>query len=355
MPFKITRKKFGTLSNGKEVSLFTVSDGRMSVSATDYGCAITSVVLKGKDGAETDVALGYSTLDGYVAGDVFFGAFVGRFANRIGGASFSLDGEKYPLCKNDGQNSLHGGRDFWNKKVWKASVVQSKGKAGVKFSRVSPDGEQGFPGKMKVNVSYTIDGRGALSCEYTASTTKACPVNFTNHSYFNLAGFGTIDGHILKMDCDSILEVNSKLIPTGKFTSVSGTPYDFTSPKKIGKDISRAGVGYDNCFVTPLLKKNGARAAVPTGKAVLARVAEVTEPESGRSMTVDTNMEGVQLYTGNWIGGYVGKDGVEYKKHGGLCLETQCFPDSPNKPSFPSCVLRPGQTLRAVTVYSFKF
>lgn len=356
---KVEKKCFGTLSDGESVSLFTVGNGKMSFSVTDYGCTITSIIL-GNGGDKVDVALGYSTLGGYVSGDVFFGAFVGRFANRIGKAKFTLDGKEYNLDKNDGENTLHGGFDFWHKKVWAAREVTEGGKTGVEFTRTSRDGEQGMPGKMTVTVSYLLGEDNSITMRYNALTDKDCPINFTNHSYFNLSGKDTILSHTLKMDCTDILGVGGDLIPTGKIESVKGTVYDFTEGKSVGQDIKGAldGVGYDNCYVTKAyntaLSRGRALPLLDDGDS-LVHVATLDDKETHRSMSVETNMEGVQLYTGNFIAGKIGKNGTIYKKHGGLCLETQCFPDSPNQSSFPSAVLKAGQTLNAVTVYRFSW
>ncbi|MCK9171015.1 MAG: galactose mutarotase [Treponema sp.] len=352
---KISKQRFGVLSDGTKVTLYTIQNKRMSFSVTDYGCTITSVVLTDSSGGFSDVVLGYSTLDGYITGTCFFGAFIGRFANRIGKASFSLDGTKYKLDKNDGQNMLHGGFSGWDKKVWHAKTVNNKTQAGVKFTRFSHDGEQGFPGNMKIEVTYLLDDMNNITCRYTAVTDKACPVNFTNHSYFNLAGSGTVDDHILKLSCDYTLDIDSKLIPTGKLLDVENTPFDFRTDKKIGHDIKETGNGYDHCYVTHSYDPDNPHCGSPVSDERIVRVAELTEPVSGRCMTVDSNMEGIQLYTGNWIGGIVGKNGQVYEKHGAVCLETQCFPDSPNKKDFPSCILLPGEKYKAVTVYGFKF
>lgn len=352
---KITKQRFGMLSDGTKVSLYTVQNKRMSFSVTDYGCTITSIVLKDSEGKCTDVALGYSTLDGYINGNCFFGAFIGRFANRIGKASFTVDGKKYQLDKNDGTNTLHGGFTGWDKKVWHAKTVSSKSQSGVKFTYFSPDGDQGFPGSMKAEVTYLLDDRNNLTCRYTAVTDKATPVNFTNHSYFNLAGGGTVENHLLKLNCESTLDIDAKLIPNGKMLSVKDTPFDFTSEKRIGKDIKLVGNGYDHCYVTAAYKPENPHCGAPLTDDGLVRIAEVTEPSSGRCMTVDSNMEAMQLYTANWIGGVQGKNGRLYEKHGAVCLETQCFPNSPNTGDFPSCILQPGEKYKAVTVYGFNF
>jgi aldose 1-epimerase len=352
---KITKQRFGTLSDGTKVTLFTIHNGKMSFSVTDYGCTITSIVLEDSAGKKTDIVLGYSTLDGYIDGSVFFGATVGRYANRIGKASFILNGKKYQLDKNDGMNTLHGGFVSYNKMMWNAKTFCGKKQAGVKFTRISPDGEQGFPGNLKLEVIYALDENDNLWCRYNAVTDKATPINITNHSYFNLAGKGSVLDHVLKLNCPFLLDVDAKLIPTGAIIPVKDTPYDFQGEKKIGNDIKSVGKGYDNCFITTLYEHNSQTCGLPLSDEKLVRVAEVTEPESGRVLTVDSNMEGVQLYTANWIAGVHGKNGCVYSEHEALCLETQCFPDTPNKKDFPGCILEPGEKYHAVTVYGFKY
>ena len=242
---KIKKQKWGVLSDGTKVHLYTVSNDSMSFSCTDYGCTITSIVVKDKKGNDTDIIVGHSTFDGYLTGDKFFGAAVGRFANRIGKASFTIGKTEYKLDKNDGPNTLHGGFDGYNKMMFKAHIVETKKTAGIEFTRISPDGEQGFPGNCELSISYILDSNNNLTMSYKASTDKATPINLTNHSYFNLAGNGNIGEHVMKMNSTKILEVNTKLIPTGKLLDVKGTPFDFTKEKKIGKDIAKVGVGYD--------------------------------------------------------------------------------------------------------------
>lgn len=344
----VKKNKFGLLSDGTKVHLFTVSNGKMSFSCSDYGCTVTSIILPAKGGSQVDVLLGYSSLEGFLNSDLCFGTVVGRFANRIGNASFTLDGVRYQLDKNDaGINTLHGGFDRYEKKMWKAKKVSSRFGKGVRFTRLSPDGEQGFPGNVNISVSYYLNESNTITMEYHASTDKATPLNLTNHAYFNLKGYngGDISSHLLSMDCGHYLEVDKNLIPTGTLVPVTDTPYDFTKAKAMGKDIDSVGYGYDNCYVLSH--------PATTEEPVL--FASVTEPESGRKMHVSTTMPGVQFYTANWIDGEKGKQGVSYVKHGAFCLETQFFPDSPNKASFPNCILRPGQDAHTVTQYSFEF
>ena len=350
---EIKKQKWGVLSDGTKVHLYTISNGNMSFSCTDYGCTITSIVLNGKNGKKTDVVLGYSTLDGYINGNLFFGALVGRFANRIGKASFTIGKTEYKLDKNDGPNTLHGGFKGYHKEVWKAKTVKEKNKYGITFKRTSPDGEQGFPGNCELEVSYLLDDNNNLTCYYTATTDRATPINITNHAYFNLAGGGDIYEHVMQMNSTKRLEVNSKLIPTGKLLDVKGTPFDFTKEKKIGKQIKDVAPGYDHCYVTEMFDPANKQCGLPLDDHDLVEFCTVRDPDTGNAMSVFTNMEGCQFYTGNFVKGQ-GKNGVFHKAHDAFCLETQCFPDTPNKPDWPTCILQPGQVMKAKTIYSFE-
>ena len=350
---KVSKQKFGLLSDGTKVNLFTMKNDKMSVSCTDYGCTITSIVLKNKDGSKTDVLLGYSTFEGYLNSNYCFGAIVGRFANRIGKAAFNLNGKKYELDKNDGPNTLHGGFNGYDKMMWKGKMIDDDKFCGVKFTRVSPDGEQGFPGNLKLTVTYILDENNNLSCIYNAETDKATPINITNHAYFNLAGTGVVDDHTIQMNSTKRLEVNAKLIPTGKLLDVEGTPFDFTKEKKMGADIKEVGVGYDHCYVTEMYSKDNPQCGVPLDDSDLVEFCVVKEPKTGHEMSVYTNLEGCQFYTANYIKGIQGKNGKIYETHEAFCLETQAFPDSPNQKGFPTCILEPGQKMKAKTVYSF--
>lgn len=348
---KVKKQKFGVFSDGTQVHLFTVSNGSMSFSVTDFGATITSIVLK-NFGRETDVVLGYSTLDGYINGDKFFGASVARYANRIGGASFELNGTAYKLDANNGGNCLHSGFMPSSKMMWNAKVIGTKKTAGVKFTKLFRDGEQGFPGNLEVSLTFEMDEKNTITCKYEAETDMPTPVNITNHSYFNLAGKGDVLGHKLKLNCKSYLEIDDRLIPTGKMIDVAGTPFDFTSEKEIGRDIKKVG-GYDHCYVTEKYSSTDKNCALPKYDTPLVRVAELTDSASGRKMTVDSNMEGVQVYTANYIEGVIGRAGRIHNIHDAVCMETQCFPDTPNKSEFPSCILLPGEKYCAVTVFGF--
>ncbi len=352
---KVKKQKFGVLSDGTKVHLYTVSNERMSFSCTDYGCTLTSIVLTDKNGKKTDVLLGFSTLDGYINSTYCFGAIVGRFANRIGKASFTLDGKKYNLDKNDGPNTLHGGFSGYDKMMWEGKVIESDKFCGVKFVRLSPDGEQGFPGNVALSVTYLLDENNNLSCIYNATTDKATPINITNHAYFNLKGNGNVGEHTVQMNSSKRLEVNAKLIPTGKILDVKDTAFDFTEEKAIGKDIKETGVGYDHCYVTEKYDPSDENCGCPIDDSDLVEFCVVKEHETGNSMSVYTNMEGCQFYTGNFIKGICGKQGKIYDTHDAFCLETQAFPDTPNHEDFPSCILRPGKTMKAKTIYSFNF
>lgn len=343
---KIKKQKLAVLSNGKKVHLYTVKNNDMSFSVTDYGCTVTSIILPSKSGEKDDIVLGFPTIEGYMQNwNCFFGVFVGRFANRIGGAAFNLNGKKYTLDDNDGGNNLHSGFNGYNRMLWKGEIVESQAGTGVRFTRTSPDGEQGFPGTVKLEVLYLLNDNNELTMRYRAESDCDTPINLTNHSYFNLrgAGKGDVLNHELCINASSYLEVDGGLIPTGKLIPVKDTPFDFTEAKKIGDDLGKVPGGYDHCFCL-----NG-------GAGKLSRCATVYEPETGRSMTILTNQPGVQFYAANSVNNVCGKNGDIYGKHSALCLETQQYPDFPNKPDFPQCILHPNELFEAVTVHSFKW
>jgi len=290
-------------------------------------------------------------VEGYAEGKSYFGAIVGRYGNRIGHAQFVLDGKTYTLAKNNGENSLHGGVNGFNKAVWTAKTLSSKDGQSLELSYLSKDGEEGFPGNLKVTVIYTLTDDNALRIEYSATTDKKTVVNLTNHSYFNLAGQGSGDilGHLLTIEADKFTPVDSGLIPTGELRDVVDTPFDFRKPTAIGARINqddqqlKLGGGYDHNLVL--------RRPAGSGESLAARVVEAT---TGRVMEVWTTEPGVQFYTGNFLDGKsAGKGGATYPKRSAFCLETQHFPDSPNQPKFPSVVLNPGQRYHTVTTYKF--
>ena len=348
----IEKKPFGTL-DGKTVDLFVISDGKgTSASIASYGGILVSMAVPDRKGRSADVTLGNSSLEGYLKkNNPYFGCIVGRCANRISGAGFSLDGKRYTLAANEGVNTLHGGVIGFDKVIWKCREVGKPGAAGVELTYTSRDGEEGFPGNLAVTVVYWLTTSRELTVEYSATTDAPTIVNLTNHAYWNLAGEGngTILGHMLTLHADRYTPAGKGLITTGEIAPVRGTPLDFTKPVAIGEridsDFPQLALpgGYDQNFVI-----NGSA----PGK--LSPAAMAYEPESGRTLEVLTTEPGIQLYCGNLLdGSIVGKGGKPYPKRSGLCLETQAYPDSPNKPGFPSVVLRPGQEYRTVTVHRF--
>jgi aldose 1-epimerase len=347
----IKKEAFGTTHDGKAVDLYTLTNSHgVEVRVTNYGGIITSLRVPDKDGQSDDVVLGYNSLDGYLKSTPYFGAIIGRYGNRIANGKFTLDGKEYTLAKNDGPNSLHGGIKGFDKVVWGAEPFENKDGVGVIFKYISPDGEDGYPGNLKTTVTYTLTDKNELIFEYHATTDKATPVNLTNHTYFNLAGDGKRDilSHELMLNADRFTPVDKTLIPTGELHRVSGTPLDFTKPTAIGARIAQNdeqltfGRGYDHNFV---LNREG------EGLRLAARVHELS---TGRMMEVYTTEPGVQFYSGNFLDGTItGKGGHVYKQRYGFCLETQDYPDSPNKPDFPSTILRPGQIYQSRTVYQF--
>jgi aldose 1-epimerase len=310
---------FGVTPGGERVERHVLDNGRLRAAVLTYGATLQR--LQVADG--TDVVLGLPTLDDYLHRSRYFGAVVGRYGNRIAGGRFTLDGTEHRLAVNDGAHSLHGGVRGYDKRVWR---VESADRAAVLLSLVSPDGEEGYPGELRASVRYVLDG-DALRLEYRATTDAPTVVNLTNHSYFNLAGSGDVRGHVVTMEADRYLPVDGGKIPTGEQAPVAGTPFDFTAPARVD---ARLGGRYDHCFV------------------LQGRVT-VTDPAGGRSMEVTTTEPGVQFYTGHMLDGAA----TPFGPFAGLCLETQRFPDAPNRPSFPSAVLRPGEERVSVTTYRF--
>ena len=346
---EVKKHKFGVLSNGQKVQLFTISNDTMSFSVTNYGCNITSLIVpSAKDserkGQKDDILLGYSTIDGYKKDThVFLGATVGRFANRIANAKFTLNGNEYKLDQNDGNNCLHSGFNGYNKMIWEAKKIETTTEVGVCFSRFSPDGEQGFPGNVTLKVSYTLTNDNEIFIRYEAVSDQDTPLNLTNHAYYNLAGDGrgNVINHTIMINADSYVVVGEDAIPTGEIKNLKNTEFDFTDPKLIGKDIEAIG-GYDHNY------------CLNSGTETTHLCAIVTEPTSKRKMTVYTSEPGVQFYTGNYLNIDYGKNGKRYKKHDGFCLETQKYPDSPNQPLFPNCILKKGQTFTSTTIHKFE-
>jgi aldose 1-epimerase len=347
----VARAPFGKLPDGTAVELFTLTNaGGMEVRVTNYGGIITAIRTADRNGTPGDVTLGYDSLDGYLKSTPYFGAIVGRYANRIGKAQFKLDGHTYKLAANDGPNTLHGGLKGFDKAVWQAEPFEKEGEAGVVFTHASPAGEEGFPGTLSMRVTYTLTDHNDLAFDYYATTDQPTVLNLTQHAYLNLAGEGSGDvlGHELTINADRYTPVDATLIPTGELASVAGTPLDFRTKTAIGARIDadypqiKLGHGYDHNFV---LNKQDAE---------LALAARVEEPTTGRVLEVRTTEPGMQFYSANWLDGTItGKAGRPYNRRGAFCLETQHFPDSPNKPTFPTTVLRPGEEFRSKTVYTF--
>lgn len=342
--YSITEKPFGT-HNDEAITEYTITNpSGMQVSIINYGGTITKLMTPDKNKQMGDVVLGYDSLSGYLQKtNPYLGALIGRYANRIGGAKFILDGKTYTLAANNNGNSLHGGNKGYDKVVWTAKKLD--GNNGLQLNYVSKDGEEGYPGTLNVEVIYTLTDDNSLKIDYTATTDKATPVNLTNHAYFNLSAGtdSTIDNHRLQIAADKFTPVNDVLIPTGKIDDVKGTLMDFTTEKAIGKDLPQVKGGYDHNWV---LNKTGLS---------LDKVASVYEPASGRYMEVFTTQPGLQFYSGNFLDGTLmnTKGGKKYVQHAALCLETQHFPDSPNQPSFPTTILKPGETYKHTTMYKF--
>jgi aldose 1-epimerase len=345
----VSHASFGKTADGSPVNIFIlVNRNGMEVHAMTYGGIITSIRVPDRNGTMADVVLGFDALQPYLAGHPYFGAIVGRYGNRIGKAQFSLNGHTYKLAANDGPNHLHGGLKGFDKRVWRADS-SPKG-VSVVFSRTSQDGEEGYPGNVNVRVTYTLTDANALSIQYEATADKATPINLTQHTYFNLAGHnsGDILGHELTLNADRFTPVDATLIPTGELATVAGSPFDFRKSTPVGERIDqphdqlKKGMGYDHNFV---LNGNGRG---------LRQAARVVEPKTGRTLEVATTEPGLQFYTGNFLDGSLkGKGGAIYNRRNGLCLETQHYPDSPNKPGFPTTILEPGQTYRSETVWTF--
>jgi aldose 1-epimerase len=335
--------RFGRLPDGSAVDLFTLTNGNGLVAKiTNYGTIITELNVPDRAGKMGDVVLGFDSLENYLNGHPYFGCTVGRVANRIAKGRFTLEGKTYELAVNNGPNHLHGGLIGFDKKIWKAEPQTG---TTVKFSYTSADGEEGYPGEVVVTVLMTLSDKNELSIDYTATTDKPTPVNLTNHSYFNLAGQGDVLSHELMIAADQFTPKDENSIPTGEIKPVKGTPLDFTKPHAIGfrfSQLDEKPAGYDHNYVL-----NG------DGKG-LSLAARVFEPKTGRLLELSTTEPGVQLYTSNYFdGSLTGKRGTVYWQHFGFCLETQHFPDSVNKPNFPSTILLPGQTYRQITVHKF--
>jgi aldose 1-epimerase len=343
----VQSKPFGRTADGNQVTLYElVNSNGLRATVMDYGAILVNLEVPDLNGKLTDINLGFDEFEPYVKRSPLFGAVVGRYANRIENASFTIDGIEYSITKNAGKNHIHGGNQKrFDKVMWKSEGFQTDEESGVRLTYLSKDGDEGFPGNLNCTVTYTLTNKNELDINYQATTDKPTVVNMTNHAYFNLAGAGNGDvlGHEMMINADFYTPGDKALIPTGEILSVKNTPLDFTEPKTIGARIEQLSAtrGYDHNYVL----KNA------DGSLILA--ARVYEPGSGRIMEAYTNQPGMQFYTANGMRNVQGKAGKVYQNHYGFCLETQHFPDSPNKPHFPSTVLRPGEKYDTTTIFKF--
>lgn len=347
---EVAEEPFGETADGLEVKKFVCTNSNgYTLELMDYGAAIVAMRVPGKDGGESvNVALNCNDMAGYNACTSYFGCTVGRYCNRIAEGKFSIDGKEYTLAKNGGANHLHGGNVGFDKKVWASEVIRSDKQVGVRFTIVSADGDEGYPGEVKATAEYTLDNQNQLKMVFSATTDAPTHVNMCNHNYWNIAGAGSgsVIDHELMLACEEVLECNDKLIPTGKMLPTKGDAFfDFSTAKPLsaGMKAAPAGAkGYDHCFV---VKRSSANE--------LALVGSVRDPKSGRKMTVHTTQPGVQVYTAGHFDGQPGSGGFEF--FGAICLETQGYPDSPNRPEFPSTLLKPGETMTHTTVHKFSY
>jgi aldose 1-epimerase len=344
----ITEKSFGT-DDGVPITLYTLHNRNgVSVSICNYGGLVTSLKVPDKNGKFGDVVLGYNSLAGYLTSTPYFGALIGRYGNRIAKGKFTLDGQEYTLATNNGPNALHGGLKGFDKVIWQAHAVESESGPSLELTYFSKDGEEGYPGNLAVKAVYTLTDDNALKLEYTATTDKDTVVNLTHHSYFNLAGKGTVLGHVVMINADKFTPVDSTLIPTGELKPVEGTPFDFRTPTAIGARIGqndeqlKFGNGYDHNWV------------INDDTGAVRLMARVYEPTTGRVLEVLSSEPGLQFYTGNFLDGTLkGKHGWVYQFRDAFCMEPQHFPDSPNHPEFPSVVLKPGAVYHNTIIYRF--
>ncbi|EFL41516.1 aldose epimerase family protein [Streptomyces griseoflavus] len=350
-PGKPVRSLFGRLADGTKVHSWSLANGGTRMKVLSYGGVVQSLEIPDRRGRYANVSLGFDTVEEYVASSPYFGALIGRYGNRVGKGRFTLDGTPYQLSVNDGENSLHGGSQGFDKRVWDVEPFTRGSDVGLYLYYTSVDGEMGYPGTLRTKVTYTLTRNGDWRVDYEATTDRATVVNLTSHVYWNLAGegSGSVYDHELSIAASRYTPVDPGLIPTGELARVAATPFDFRRAKPVGRDIRTAhqqvlyGQGFDHNWVLD--------------KGVTSRpeqVALLRDPSSGRTLRIATNEPGLQFYSGNFLDGtLVGSGGRVYRQGDGLCLETQHFPDSPNQPSFPSTVLRPGQTYRTTTVHSF--
>jgi len=342
----ITKQPFGQTPDGEKVDLYTLTNANgLQLKVMTYGGIVTELRVPDRDGKLGDIVLGYDNLDDYIKANPYFGALIGRYGNRIGEGKFTLDGTEYTLATNNGPNHLHGGIKGYDKVVWKAEPVNIDEGAALKLTYLSKDGEEGYPGNLSCTVIYVLTNKDEWKIQYEALTDKPTILNLTNHSYFNLGGHDSPDtlGHELQINADNFTPVDAGLIPTGEIKPVKGTPMDFTQINTIGSRIAQVEGGYDHNYV---LNK-------PDDQKQLSWAVTVTEPATGRQMQIFTTEPAVQFYSGNFLDGSNEGKGAVYNKHAGFCLETQHYPDSPNKPDFPSVVLRPGEKYTHLAVHRF--
>ena len=342
---RIEKRAFGVLSSGEGVDEYTLASGSgVTVGVITWGGIIRTIHTPDRTGTIADIALGYDSLPPYEERHPYFGTITGRFANRIAKGRFSLDGTEYKLATNNGPNHLHGGINGFDRKNWRAETSSASDHVTLSLSTVSPDGEEGYPGEVRASVRYTLSRDNTLRIDYSARTSRATPINLTNHTYFNLAGHdhGTINDHQMIIKADSYLPVDSTLIPTGARQPVASSPFDFREPRAIGSRLNEVGIGYDHNFILDEGSKDIRSAAI------------AWDPASGRALEVLTTQPGIQFYTGNYLSEHrTGKGGTSYQRHSGFCLETQGFPDAINQPSFPSCVLRPHEEYSETAIFRF--
>jgi aldose 1-epimerase len=342
----VTTEEFGSMPDGRKVTAYTCTNANgVSMKLTDYGATVLAVETPDRDGKLANITLGFDKLDGYLKRHPYFGSTVGRYCNRIAAGKFTLDGKEYTLATNDGANHLHGGENGLDRVLWTAEPIKTDDSVGVKFTYDSPDGEEGYPGKLQIVASYELNNDDELTMTMTATTDKPTPVNLTNHCYWNLggAGSGTILEDELKVDADKYLPVDAGLIPTGELRDVAGTPFDFREPHKIGErigELDNKPQGYDHCFVLRPAEEE------------MRFAAQVRNAKTGRVMDIYTTQPAIQFYSGNFLDGK--PENGSYPQYSALCLETQHYPDSPNQPEFPNTILQPGETFRQTTVHKFR-
>jgi aldose 1-epimerase len=356
----LEKEQFGTTQGGEDVHRFVLENSRgLRVALIEYGATLQSVQLPiGNDRRE--IVLGFDSLESYEGKHPYFGSTVGRFCNRISGAAFELDGKEYTLNANEGKNHLHGGRVGFNRRVWKAEATGSDEEASVRFTLVSEDGEEGYPGRLDVTVTVTLTEQDELRLDYRAETNGATPINLTNHAYWNLRGetAGDVMDHLVQIEADWYLPETEELVPNGNVVPVADTPFDFRSTTEVGTQIRRTENGIDNCYLVrdAVTVDDGTNPPTVSGtEPRLRRAASLSLPDGEASMEIETTSPGIQFYTGNKLRGERGRDGTELGKHAALCLETQLLPDAINKPNFPSCVLRPGESFVHTTVHRFRY